>query len=417
MQIIPNIKDSDNSIKKTGISLALLIKWIILGLVIGVVVGLVGTLFSHMLSFANTFRKANPNIVLFLPIAGVIIVYLYHYFKDYNDTGTNLIIKAITENEPIPLFKAPLIIISTFLTHLFGGSAGREGAALQFGGSLGYNIGSLVRLDEGDKKIMTMSGMAAAFSALFGTPIAAAFFSIELSSVGAMHYAALVPSVTASLVAVHIARFFGMDGDVFFVRIIPDMTSELAIKSAVIAILGAFVGILFILSIRYSRKILDKIFKNPYIKAIGGGLIIVFLSYIFRSGYYNGAGIEVIEMAFKGESPYPAFIIKMIFTAITLGSGYKGGEIVPTLYIGATFGRLISALLGFPIELGVSLGMLSVFCGVTNCPVSSLFIAFELFGYDGAFYYMIVIAISYAISGYDSLYGSQKIKYSKFRYK
>lgn len=417
MQIIPDIKESDNSFKKTAISIALLIKWIILGMVIGIIVGGVGTLFFHLLAFANWFRRENSYVLLFLPIAGVIIVYLYHSFKDYHDTGTNLIIKAITENENIPLFKAPLIIISTFLTHLCGGSAGREGAALQFGGSIGYNIGKLIKLDEDDRKILTMSGMAAAFSSLFGTPIAAAFFSIELSSVGAMHYAALVPAVTAALVAEFIARHFGVNWEVFFVKIVPSMTAELAIKSIVIAVFGAFIGIMLCLTIRYTRKILDKVFKNPYIKAIGGGLIIVGLSFIFRSGYYNGVGTEVIEMAFNGESPYFAFIIKMLFTSITLGAGFKGGEIVPTLYIGATFGRLCAAILGFPNQLAASLGMIAVFCSVTNCPVTSLFIAIKLFGYDGAFYYILVVAISYAISGYDSLYGSQRIKYSKFKYK
>ena len=417
MQIIPDIKESDNSFRKTGISLALLIKWIILGLIVGIIVGLVGALFSHMLTFANAFRKDNPLVLLFLPIAGIIIVCLYHFFKDYHDTGTNLIIKAITAGESIPLFKAPLIIISTFLTHLCGGSAGREGAALQFGGSLGYNIGKLFKLDDDDRKIMTMSGMAAAFSALFGTPIAAAFFSIELSSVGAMHYAALVPSATAALIALYVSRFCGVKADEFFVKIIPEMTVELAIKSIIIAVAGAFIGILFCNSIKYTRKILDRIFVNPYIKAIGGGIIIILLSLVFRSGYYNGAGIEVIEMAFNGEAPYFAFIIKILFTSITLGSGFKGGEIVPTLYIGATMGNLFANLLGFPTQLSVALGMLAVFSSVTNCPVSSLFIAFKLFGYEGSFYYVLVIAISYAISGYDSLYGSQKIKYSKFKYK
>lgn len=416
MQIIPNIRENDNNFRKTAISMALLVKWIILGSIIGVIVGLVGTLFSYMLTFANSFRKENSYIMLLLPVAGVIIVYLYHSFKDYHDTGTNLIIKAITENESIPLYKAPLIIISTFLTHLCGGSVGREGAALQFGGSLGYNIGKFIRLDEDDRKIMTMSGMAAAFSALFGTPITAAFFSIELSSVGAMHYAALVPGVTASLVAVHIARYFGVEGDVFVVKIVPEMTSGLVIKSGSIAIIGAFIGIIFCLSIRYARQIQGKIFKNPYFKVVAGGIVIVVLSYVFRSGDYNGAGIEMIDKAFNGLSPYEAFIIKLIFTSITLGAGYKGGEIVPALYIGATFGRLFAYCSGFPNQMAVALGMIAVFCSITNCPVASLLIAFEMFGYEGALYYIIVVALSYTISGHISLYKSQKIKYSKFTY-
>lgn len=417
MQIIPDIKESDSSLRKTGISLLLLAKWIILGLIVGIIVGFVGAIFAHLLTFANIYRHNNPYVLLLLPLAGILIVYLYHFFNDHNDTGTDLIIKAITANESIPIFKTPLIIIATFLTHLCGGSAGREGAALQFGGSLGYNIGKVIKLCDDDKKIMTMSGMAAAFSSLFGTPIAAAIFSIELSSVGAMHYAALVPSVAASLVALYVAKYFGVGADEFFVKIVPELTAQLAIKSVFIAIIGAFIGIMFCLSIRYTRKAFYKIIKNSYIRVICGGLIIIGLSYVFKGGYYNGAGIDVIEMAFDGESPYIAFLIKMIFTAITLGSGFKGGEIVPTLYIGATFGRLYASIVGFPNQLAVALGMLALFCSVTNCPIASLLIAFKLFGYEGAFYYVIVTAISYAISGYDSLYGSQRIKYSKFKYK
>jgi len=417
MQIIPNVAEDDSNLKKIGVSYALLFKWIFLGIVTGIIVGLAGTLFCHMLSFATTYRQAHPIIILCLPLIGPVIVFMYHFFKDYNDTGTNLIIKAITNEEKIPLFKAPLIIISTFLTHLFGGSAGREGAALQFGGSLGYNIGEMFRLDTGDKKILTMSGMAAAFSALFGTPMAASVFAIELASVGSMHYAALVPCVTASIVSLKLSRYLGVEADAFKVKVIPELTPSLVVYSIILSILCAMVSILFCLSIKYGRSILDKFFKNAYLKAVAGGLIIVLLSLIFRSGYYNGAGMNVIEMAFEGTSPRLAFLIKLLFTAITLGAGYKGGEIVPTFFVGATFGCLFANITGFPIELAVAMSMTAVFCGVTNCPIASLLIAFEMFGFEGMIYYLITVSLGYAISGYYGLYGSQQIRYSKLYFR
>jgi H+/Cl- antiporter ClcA len=342
---------------------------------------------------------------------------MYHFFRNDNDTGTNLVIDALIEDEKIPLFKAPLIIISTFLTHLFGGSAGREGAALQFGGSLGYNLGSLFHLNKDDTKIMTMSGMAAAFSALFGTPVAATFFVIELSNVGHMHYAALLPAVVSSMTSMYLARFLGVVEENFRVRIVPELTPGLAMKSMLLALAGAMVSILFCICIKQGRRLLDNIFKNPWFKVVGGGVIIVGLSMIFRSGTYNGAGMDVIRAAFDGKSPDEAFVLKIIFTAITLGAGYKGGEIVPTFFVGATFGCLYGHLTGYPTQLAAAMGIVALFCGVTNCPVASVLIAAELFGYDGMLYYLIAVAISYSISGYYGLYGAQRFRYSKFKYR
>ncbi|WP_035779260.1 chloride channel protein [Butyrivibrio sp. MC2013] len=417
MQIIPNVEENDTNLKKMAVSLALLVKWIIFGLLTGVIAGLCGAVFCKMLEFAASFRAGNSWTIFILPLAGLVIVSLYHFFKDYNDTGANLIISAITKDEAIPLFKAPLIVISTFLTHICGGSSGREGAALQLGGSLGYNLGRLLGMDDNDKKMMTMTGMAAAFSALFGTPMAAAFFAIELSSVGAMHYAALVPTVGASLTASSIAAYMGVASDAFMVKIVPELNTGYASLAALLAVLGALMSIVFCLSIKGGRKTLDKYISNPYVKVVAGGIIIIVLSMIFRSGYYNGTGIAVIEMAFKGEAPPWAFILKLLFTSITLGAGYKGGEIVPALYVGATFGSLFAQITGFPLQLATAMGMVSVFCGATNCPVASLLIAFEMFGFEGMPYYLITISLSYAISGYISLYGAQVIKYSKFRYR
>ena len=394
-----------------------LFRWLFLGSVTGLVVGAIGALFSISIAFVTEFRIAHDYIILGLPVAGLLIVFLYRLCKDYEDKGTNLVIKSIQEGENLPVTKAPLIFISTTLTHLFGGSTGRESAALQMGGSIGYNLGKLFKLKEGDVKIITMCGMSAAFSALFGTPMTASFMAMEIENVGVMYYSALVPCVVSALVAQGISEWMGATGEQFAVNVVPEFTPYHAIFTGVLALLCAIVSVIFCEVLKFSGKTYKKLLPNPYIRIFVGGCIVVALTYLSGTRYYNGAGMNVIEMAIKGEAPYFAFLLKMIFTALTLGAGYKGGEIVPALYIGATFGCLYSQLFGFDPALCAAIGMGALFCGVTNCPISSLFICFELFGFKGMPFYLLAVALSYTFSGYHSLYSSQKIMYSKFHNK
>ncbi len=394
-----------------------LLRWVVLGGLTGAIVGAIGAMFSKAIGFATEFRTSHDLIILGLPVAGLFIVFLYRLCKDYEDKGTNLVIKSIQEGEHLPVTKAPLIFISTTITHLFGGSTGRESAALQMGGSIGYNLGKLCRLKEGNVKIMTMCGMSAAFSALFGTPMTASFMAMEIENVGVMYYSALVPCVISALVAQGVAEFLGATGEQFAVSIVPELTVKNGIYTGLLALLCAFVSVLFCTTLKLAGKTYKKVFANPYIRVFVGGCIVVGLTFLSGTRYYNGAGMNVIEMALKGEAPAWAFLLKIIFTALTLGAGYKGGEIVPALYIGATFGCLYSQLLGFDPALCAAIGMGALFCGVTNCPISSLFICFELFGFKGMPYYLLAIALSYTFSGYYSLYSSQKIMYSKFHNK
>lgn len=394
-----------------------LLRWVALGCMTGAIVGAIGALFSKAIGMATAFRTSHDLIILGLPLAGLLIVFLYRLCKDYEDKGTNLVIKSIQEGEHLPVMKAPLIFISTTLTHLFGGSTGRESAALQMGGSIGYNLGKLCRLKEGNVKIMTMCGMSAAFSALFGTPMTASFMAMEIENVGVMYYSALVPCVISALTAQGVAELLGATGEQFAVNIVPEFTATQGIYTGFLALLCAVVSVVFCQVLKFSGKTYKKLLPNPYLRVFVGGCIVVALTYISGTRFYNGAGMNVIEMAIKGEAPAFAFLLKIIFTALTLGAGYKGGEIVPALYIGATFGCLYSQIFGFDPALCAAIGMGALFCGVTNCPISSLFICFELFGFKGMPYYLLAIALSYTFSGYYSLYSSQKIMYSKFHNK
>lgn len=390
---------------------------LIIGLCTGTIVGLVGTAFYYGIKFATAFRTEHDFIILLLPFAGLFIVFMYRVCRDYEDKGTNLVITSISEGDNLPLKKAPLIFIASVVTHLFGGSAGREGAALQIGGSIGYNLGKAARQGDERLKIFTMCGMAAAFSALFGTPMTAAIFAMELESVGIMYYSALVPCVVSALVANGIAQQLGTVPDVFTVSYIPEFTIKTACLAGLLAIMCAAVSIVFCVGMHRTGRLYKRLFKNPYIRIFVGGCIVVALTFIVGNRYYNGAGMNVIEMAIEGTAPSPAFILKILFTCLTLGAGYKGGEIVPSLYIGATFGCLFANIFNLTPALSASIGMGALFCGVTNCPISALLICFEMFGYNGMPYYLIAIALSYASSGYFSLYKSQKIMYSKYHNK
>ncbi len=391
------------------------LKWIIFAIIVGAIVGLCGTAFYFALSLVTVLRTQNTWLIFLLPIGGLGIVAMYRFLHNEKDTGTNLVISAIHSDDELPLRMAPLIFVSTLITHLFGGSAGREGAALQMGGSIGNALGKLFRFDDKDKHVMIMCGMSAAFSALFGTPMAAAILPMEMVSVGVMYYIALVPCVISSLVAHGIAYSFGVSNEMFIIRSIPKFGIITSIEISVLAILCALVSILFCVLLHKSEDLYKRFFTNPYIRVIAGGCIIIVLTLLVGNQDYNGTGINIIEHCINGTVRPEAFLLKMIFTALTLGAGYKGGEIVPSFFTGAAFGCLFGNLLGFSPTLCTAVGMTAVFCGVTNCPITSLLISFELFGYDGMPYFLLATALSYMLSGYFGLYRSQKIVYSKYK--
>ena len=391
------------------------LKWIIFAIIVGIIVGLCGTAFYFALSLVTVLRTQNSWLIFLLPLGGVCIVAMYRILHNEKDTGTNLVISAIHSDDELPLRMAPLIFVSTLITHLFGGSAGREGAALQMGGSIGNALGRLFRFDDKDKHVMIMCGMRAAFSALFGTPMAAAILPMEMVSVGVMYYIALVPCVISSLIAHGIAYSFGVSNEMFIIRSIPKFGIISSIEISVLAILCALVSILFCVLLHKSEDLYKRFFANPYVRAIVGGCIIIVLTLLVGNQDYNGTGINIIAHCINGTVRPEAFLLKMIFTALTLGAGYKGGEIVPSFFTGAAFGCLFGNLLGFSPTLCTAVGMTAVFCGVTNCPITSLLISFELFGYDGMPYFLLATALSYMLSGYFGLYRSQKIVYSKYK--
>ena len=392
-----------------------LIKWLVLAVVTGCIVGAASTLFSFTLKAVTGYRKAHEWIFLLLPLSGLVIVFLYEKLGK-EDGGTNQVLSTVRSRDDVPILSAPLIFITTALTHLTGGSAGREGAAIQLGGSIGNQLGRWIHLDEEDRHVIVMCGMSAAFSAVFGTPMAAAVFAMEVVSVGVMYYAALLPCVVASLVAYDFAGSFGIHPENFHVTGIPAFSMENGIKMGIIAVGCGAVSILFCLLLEYVSKGYDKWLKNPYLRVFAAGCLVVVLYWILGTDRYMGAGNQLIEQAVEhGQTQTFDFFWKMLLTALAMRAGFRGGEIVPSFAIGATFGCLAGQIMGFSPSLSAAAGMTAVFCGVTNCPVTSILIAFELFGFQGVSYYLLAVAVSYAVSGYYGLYKDQTIVYSKYK--
>lgn len=389
------------------------VRWLFLSSVIGVAVGAFCSLFSYCLNFSTQFRTDHDFVIFLLPLGGILIVFLYRFLHYEATTGTDYVIQSIHEEKLISIRMAVLIFFSTIITIFCGGSVGREGAALQIGGSIGSRFGQLLHFNEKDRKILLMSGMSAAFAALFGTPMAAAFFSMEVASVGIFYYAAIVPCIVASLIASQIPLLFGISSENFHVLNNTPLALVPGFQVLLLAICCAMLSIFFLKVIHKSSDLFRKILKNPYLRIAVGGLLIITFTFLFQSRDYLGTGMPIIERALNGSAIPYAFLLKILFTAITISAGFKGGEIIPTLFIGATFGCFVGGLIGLPPTLGAAVGMVALFCGVTNCPITSLLISFELFGFADSYYYLIAIATSYMLSGYVSLYHTQVIVYSK----
>ena len=386
-------------IQRLKLAVITLFKWLFCSVVCGCFIGSVGAAFHLMLGYVGSLRVEYPFLLFGLPVAGIIIVFMYNIVHEAGNRGTNLVITAIQSNDEVPGRVAPLIIVSTLLTHLCGGSAGREGAALQVGGALGNTFAKLFKFDEKDTRIMIMCGMSACFSALFGTPIAAAVFSMEVISVGVMYYAALVPCVLAAFIAQGIASALGLESTHFVVDEITSFSFINGSKFIIMSVLFALASILLCVVLHGTSKLYTDYINNPYIRIIIAGTLVIAMRYIFGTTDYLGA----------------VFLLKMLFTAVTLGGGFKGGEIVPTLFVGATLGSFLAPIFGLPVGLCAACGMVSVFCGVTNCPLTSFILSIEMFGASTMKFTILCIALSYLLSGYYSLYNSQKIVYSKYK--
>ena len=362
-------------------------KWLILAVVTGCIVGAASSLFSYVLKTVTNVREEHLWIFYLLPVSGLIIVFLYQKFgKD--DGGPNQVFMTIRSKDDVPLKSAPLIFISTALTHLTGGSAGREGAVIQLGGSIGNQLGRMLPLDEEDRHV------------------------------GVMYYTALVPCIIASLIASGFAASMGINPEAFHVTSIPALTIESGIKMGIVALCCAGLSILFCMALNGISAFYAKYLKNVYVRVVVASVAIIVITKLLGTTDYMGAGTGLIAQAIEhGNVRTLDFFWKLVLTVLTMRAGFRGGEIVPSFCIGATFGCVLGHILGLSPSICAASGMVALFCGVTNCPLTSILIAFELFGFEGVSYYLIAVSISYAASGYYGLYKDQTIVYSKYKAK
>ncbi len=397
---------------KAAIRVAL--QWFFLAIPTGLICGLVGTLFHLSVERVTELRADQPWLLFLLPAAGLLITALYKATK-CEGVGTNNVIRAVQSGEPVSILLVPAIFLGTVLTHLCGGSAGREGAALQMGGSIGWNVGTLLHLKDHDRRTATISGMAAFFSALFGTPLTAALFAMMVEDVGLTFTSAFVPAFTSALIAYGCSLAFGIAPTHFAIT-----APELTVWSAFLVILLGFacaaVSRLFCGLLHFMEHKVPQLLPNPWLRVFVGGVAVIAFSYLFGVGRYNGAGMGVITAAVEqGEALPWDFLCKIFLTALTLSCGFKGGEVVPSFFVGATFGCVFGPLLGLPAGFAAAVGLVSIFCGATNALIPSILLGFELFSGAGLELIALGCGICYMLSGHHGLYSSQTFVTNKLR--
>ena len=386
--------------------------WIFTALLLGSICGMVGALFHHSIDYVTEFRQQHNFIIYFMPLGGIIIVFLYHISSLKYEPGTNTVLQSVRQQERVPVKLAPAIFLATIITHLVGGSSGREGAALQIGGSLATALGRLTKVDKKNMTILVMCGMSAVFSALFGTPLTATIFSMEVVSVGAFYYAAFLPCLCSALVAFFTAQVLGCHSVSYDLGNVMVIDAHNFVYLIGLSACLALVSIIFVVMMHQSNRLFKKYFANPYVRVLVGSVMLLVLVLIFGTDYL-GAGMNVVDSAiYEQVRPYD-FLLKMLFTAITIGCGFKGGEIVPTFFIGATLGYTTSGFLCIDPHMGAALGIIGLFCCVVNSPITSLIMAVEIFGSANLLPFALVIAFCNVLSGYFSLYHAQKFVYSK----
>ena len=389
------------------------LKWVLLGLLMGIIGGLLGAGFHHALHFVTHLRGEHTWLIFLLPLGGLLSVGIYRLFGLRNNRGTNEIIDAILDGKPVSPMVAPVIFLASSITHLFGGSAGREGAALQLGGSVASMLGKLVKLGDKDRTVLTMSGMSAVFAGLFGTPLTATIFCMEFESVGTLFTPALLPCYLAAFVASRVSGALGVHAEVFIL----DNAAALNVANlggfAVLAVLVSLLGIAMCKVFHEAEHLAAHHLPNPFVRIAVGGVIVTVMTLIVGDHRFNGAGMDMALGAVAGNTDWYNFLLKMLFTAVTLAAGFKGGEIVPTFCIGATFGCLVGGFLGLDAGLAGAAGLIGLFCCATNSPFASIVLSIEMFGGANLYIFALTCVICFVLSGHSGLYASQIIQFAK----
>lgn len=406
---INKIKNTLFSIEQIP-SLLYLLKWVFICLLLGAIVGSVSAFFLSSLEWVTNWRESNLWIIALLPIGGFVIGLSYHLYGNSVVKGNNLLLEEFhSPKKIIPFRMAPLVLFGTILTHFFGGSAGREGTAVQIGGAIADRFTKIFNLSKSDRKIVLIAGISAGFASVFGTPLAGGIFALEVMVLGRIRLEAVVPSFLAAVFANYFCEIWNISHTHYHIASVAEMNPVNLLWALLAGIIFGLVAMLFSKSTHFWSNLFSKLIKYPPLRPVIGGTILAVAIYFMGTTKYIGLGIPTIVDAFNVDLNSYDFILKLLFTSFTLGAGFKGGEVTPLFYIGATLGNVLVWFIPLPMSMLAGMGFVAVFAGATNTPIACTIMGIELFGIEAGVFIALACSTAYLFSGHSGVYASQII--------
>jgi H+/Cl- antiporter ClcA len=392
------------------------LKWVFICVLIGILSGSASAFFLITLEFVTQYRIQHDWIIWLLPFGGLLVGFSYYHLGKGVTKGNNLLLEEYENpKEIIPLKMAPLVFFGTIITHLFGGSAGREGTAVQMGGAIADQFTRIFKLDNSERKTLIILGISAGFASVFGTPLAGAIFALEVVYFSKINLKSIILSFIVAYVAYFTVEIWHVKHTLYNIPLVPKITATNLLYTLLCGVLFGFSALLFSRSTHFWGSLFSKTIKYPPLRPFVGGIILAIAIAGFGFTKFSGLGVPVIVDSFTNTNVWYDFLLKILFTSFTLGAGFKGGEVTPLFFVGATFGSALSLVVPMPIALLAGMGFVAVFSGATHTPIACTVMGIELFGIESGIFIAIACVIAYLSSGSVGIYQSQIIKGAKYK--